>query len=87
VLEVRYCKSADSGAVLVLRDQPGGPAVWETDCAPIGVVHSEYEHEVTARVEGPVVWVTSRGSAGTFVEQIDLASGSRLSRTVRLNDN
>jgi hypothetical protein len=86
VLEVGYCRAADSGAVLVLRDRPGGRALWEGDCAPLGVAHSEYEHEVTVRVEGPVVWVTSRGSAGTFVEEIELSSGTCLSRVARLND-
>jgi hypothetical protein len=86
VLEVGYSRMADSGVHLVRRGGLLGRQVWEHWCRGLGVTHSEYQHDVTVRVEGPVVRVTSRGSDGTFVERLDLATGTRLGRVTRMDN-
>ena len=57
--------------------------MWEQHCAPLGVDHSKYKHEVVVHIEGRTAKVISRGSYGAFVERLDLDSGRRLARSVR----
>jgi hypothetical protein len=83
LLEFRYCTIADSGVHLRRYDRQGGCVLWERECARLGVLHSEYEHQVVIQIEGQTAKVTSRGSSGTFVERLDLASGRSLARSVR----
>ena len=83
VLEFRYGPISDSGVHLRRYDRQGGCVLWERGCAPLGVLHSEYEHQVFVQIEGQTAKVISRGSYGTFVERLDLASGRSLARSVR----
>lgn len=83
VLEFRYGPISDSGVHLRRYDRQGGGVLWERECAPLGVPHSEYEHLVVVQIEGQTAKVISRGSSGTFVERLDLASGRSLARSVR----
>jgi outer membrane protein assembly factor BamB len=74
----------DSG-VQVFRFEPGtGRQVWRAYCQSLGVSHSAYSHRATVVVEGERVKVTSRGSGGTFVELLELATGQQVGRTQRL---
>jgi hypothetical protein len=63
-------------------DRSPGRAVWRTDCAGLGVGHSEYQHTAKVEAEGRRVTVRSRGSGGSFTEVLDLRSGRRVRRTV-----
>jgi hypothetical protein len=83
VLEFRYCATADSGAYLRRLDRESGGVRWEQAVAPLGVGHSEYQHEVFVWVEGTTLKVVSRGYGGTFVERLDLESGRSLGRSAR----
>jgi hypothetical protein len=81
-LVFRYGRMSDSGVELQRLDARGG-TLWVQSCAPVGVCHSEYYHDVFAHVEGNTIKIISRGSYGTFVERIDLHSGRRIARSVR----
>jgi hypothetical protein len=81
-LVFRYGPISDSG-VQLRRLDPEGRTIWEQNCAPLGVGHSEYYHDVFAHIEGNTIKVISRGSYGTFVERLDLDSGKRIARSVR----
>jgi outer membrane protein assembly factor BamB len=76
-----YGSISDSGVNVVRLDQATGKVVWRAGCAPLGVPHSQYLHRATVAVEGARLRVTSEGSSGTFVEELDLRTGTRLSRT------
>jgi hypothetical protein len=77
-----YCPIADSGVQLVRFDVATGKVAWRAQCAPLGVDHSKYRHDVTVAVAGDRLRVTSKGSSGTFVEELDLQTGKQLKRTV-----
>jgi hypothetical protein len=85
VLEFRYSPIADSGVDLRKLDQRDTSTRWEQQCPPLGVAHTEYEHDVFVQVEGETLRVISRGSQGTFAERLDLQSGRRLARSVRMD--
>jgi hypothetical protein len=82
-LEFRYGPINDSGVQLRRLGRRGGDVLWEQECAPLGVGHSEYQHDVFVQVEGRTLKVISRGSQGTLFERLDLDSGRRLARSVR----
>jgi hypothetical protein len=75
-----YGGISDSGVQLARVRPATGKVVWRAYCKGLGVPHSEYYHRATVAVEGNKLRVTSRGSAGTFVEVLDLRSGRRLQR-------
>jgi hypothetical protein len=81
VVKYSYVQSGDSGVGLV-RQTAAGKELWRATCEPLGVSHSIYRHEVVVQREGDRLRVTSRGSGGTFVEVLELASGKRIERTV-----
>jgi hypothetical protein len=83
VVEYWYNQSSDSGVTLV-RKTAAGKELWRATCAPLGVSHFRYRHEVVVQREGDRLRVTSRGSLGTFVEVLELASGKRIERTEAL---
>jgi outer membrane protein assembly factor BamB len=75
-----YGSISDSGVQVVRVDPCRGKVAWRASCAPLGVDHSKYRHEAALRVEDGQVIVSSRGSAGKFVEWLDLRTGRRLKR-------
>jgi hypothetical protein len=83
LLEFRYCATADSGVDLRRLDHQDGNVLWEQAVAPLGVGHSEYQHEVFVWIEGTTLKVVSRGYGGTFVERLDLDSGKSLARSAK----
>ena len=83
VLEFRFGPISDSGVNLRRLNPQGGRVLWERHCVSLGVMHSEYVHDVFVHIEGRTAKVISRGSSGTFVERLDLDSGRRLARSVR----
>jgi outer membrane protein assembly factor BamB len=84
LLAFLYCQIADSGVQVVRLDPAGGKQVWRASCRGLGVSHSKYEQRAEAEIDGELVKVTSRGSYGTFVELLDLASGRQLGCGQRL---
>jgi outer membrane protein assembly factor BamB len=84
LLAFLYCRIADSGVQVVRLDPEGGKQVWQTSCRGLGVAHSKYEQHAEVEIDGEFVKVTSRGSYGTFVELLDLASGRQLGRGQRM---
>jgi outer membrane protein assembly factor BamB len=78
----RYGRIWDSGVWLTRLDPGTGKVVWHARCAPLGVGHSKYRHDVTVALDGDSLRVTSRGSYGTFVEDLDPGTGKQLKRTV-----
>jgi hypothetical protein len=78
-ITARYDAIADSGVELVRLDR-ANRELWHATCRPLGVGHSKYHQDVELRREGNQLRVVSRGSAGTFEELRDLASGRRLMR-------
>lgn len=72
-----YGHISDSGVDLVRLDGATGATKWETKVASLGVGHSEYLHVAYLDVQGPKVFVVSQGSAGSFYERVDLATGKR----------
>jgi outer membrane protein assembly factor BamB len=80
VVAFRYGCISDSGVDVVRIEPSGGKAVWQAYCDRLGVGHSKYFHEANVVVKGGKVQVTSRASGGTFIEELDLRSGKRLSR-------
>jgi outer membrane protein assembly factor BamB len=71
---------SDSG-VEVARIKPAtGKVVWKVECKPLGVGHSKYHHEARVEIQDKQLKVTSKGSAGTFIELLDLATGKQLER-------
>jgi hypothetical protein len=72
---------ADSGISVMRLNPESGKTLWSARCAPLGVSHSRYIHQVELAVTKDLVKVTSRGSAGTFIEVLDLGSGRQLGRT------
>jgi outer membrane protein assembly factor BamB len=76
-----YGQIRDSGVWVIRLNPATGKAVWRARCAPLGVGHSKYHHQATIRIKGDRAEVTSQGSAGTFVELLDLESGRRVKRT------
>jgi len=79
-VEYRYNETQDSGVHLVRRDSDG-KELWRALCDPLGVIHSLYLHQVEVRREGGRLVVTSRGSYGSFIELLELASGKRIERS------
>jgi hypothetical protein len=85
VLAFLYGRTSDSGVHLLRLDPVAGRVGWQAFSAcfhPRRVLApgSPYAHRVTVAVEGDRVRVTSRGSHGTFLEVLDLATGRQLSR-------
>jgi outer membrane protein assembly factor BamB len=80
---VAFCYGSifDRGVNVVRLDLATGEVVWRARCAPLGVAHSAYRHQATVAVEGDRLRVTSQGSSGTFVEELELRTGKQLSRT------
>lgn len=83
VLAFVYCRIADSGVQLHRFNPESGQRVWQANCSPLGVGHSEYSHEAEVVLADGRLRVTSRGSSGTFVEEIDERTGRSLSRVVQ----
>jgi outer membrane protein assembly factor BamB len=77
----RFSWLRDSGVQVTRFNPATGKVVWQTHCASLGGLHSEYEHRATVAVEGGRVKVTSRGSGGTFVEVLDAKTGRQLERS------
>jgi hypothetical protein len=75
-----YGRISDSGVDVVRLSPSDGKVAWRTHCKGLGVPHSKYNHQATVAVEGGRLRVTSRASAGTFVELLDLRSGRQLER-------
>jgi outer membrane protein assembly factor BamB len=76
----RYCPIADSGVALVRLDPANGKGKWSARCAGLGVAHSKYYHHATAQIEDDNLKVRSKGSAGRFIEWIDLRTGQQVRR-------
>jgi hypothetical protein len=80
VIAFLFSKISDSGVQVVRVDPLTGGVIWQARCKELGVLHSEYSHRAQVKVNGDTLRVTSQGSAGTFVEILDLASGEQLER-------
>jgi hypothetical protein len=85
VVAFLFDRISDSGVQLARLDPASGKVAWRISCDGLGVTHSEYEHDVTVKVEGSRLRVTSRASGGRFTELRDLRSGRRLRRTQRID--
>jgi outer membrane protein assembly factor BamB len=81
VVAFSYRSSFDSGVNVIRLDLATGEVVWRARCARLGVPHSRYWHQAAVAVAGDRLRVTSQGSSGTFVEELDLRTGKQLSRT------
>jgi hypothetical protein len=75
-----FDQMADSGVYIVRLDPSAGNAIWWARCAPLGVIHSEYEHRAEVTIGATFVRVTSKSSSGTFIELLDAATGRQLER-------
>jgi len=80
LVEYEYDSISDSGVGLQRFDPAHGTRRWAADCKALGVSHSLYQHHATVAVDGSQLRVTSRGSYGTFVEWLDLATGKQVRR-------
>jgi hypothetical protein len=79
-VEYAYCSIANTGVGLALLDAKG-KEVWRTTCNALSDVdHSKYRHKVTVEAKGNRLKVTSRASAGTFIEWLDLETGKHIRR-------
>ena len=76
----RFGRICDSGVQVMRFDPRTGKTVWTASCATLDVSHSKYHHQASVFIDGPCVRVTSRGSSGSFAENLDLATGKRLKR-------
>jgi hypothetical protein len=81
LLAFLYNRISDSGVQVIRLDPATGKQLWQADCKPLGVGHSNYSHYAIVVVQRDRVKVVSRGSYGTFVETLDLKSGRQVSRT------
>jgi outer membrane protein assembly factor BamB len=77
-----YCRFADSGVRLVRFNSATGKVAWRARCEWLGVDHSHYRHEASVTLMGDRLRVKSQGSAGTFVEELDVRTGKQVSRTL-----
>jgi outer membrane protein assembly factor BamB len=84
VLVFRYSRYSDTGVEVLRVNASSGDKVWDVDCPGLGVTHSKYGHRASVGVRGGKVYVTSRGSSGTFVESLDPETGLQLKRTVKM---
>lgn len=75
-----YGQIYDSGVHLVRFNPEDGAKKWVKYCQALGASHSKYSHRAEVEVENDQLRVTSRGSQGTFVELLDLATGMRIER-------
>jgi hypothetical protein len=82
LLAYLFGQISDSGVQVVRLKGSDGKVVWQARCAPLDMTHSKYRHHATLVVEGDRVRVTSRGAYGTFVELLDVRTGSQLKRTL-----
>ena len=80
LLAYRYCPISDSGVSLWRFDPCKGKARFHAFCESLGVDHSKYKHAATVTVEKGCLKVVSRGSAGTFIEMLELNTGKQISR-------
>jgi hypothetical protein len=79
-VEYGYCSIANTGVGLALLDDKG-KEIWRTSCNALSNVgHSKYHHKATVEVDGNRLKVTSRASAGTFIEWLDLETGMHIRR-------
>lgn len=77
-LLLRYICCADSG--VGIERVTDGTVVWRVHAASLGVAHNEYQHDIRAAIEDSQLVFTSYGSAGTFSERRDLATGELIER-------
>jgi outer membrane protein assembly factor BamB len=82
VVAYLYGRINDSGVQVLRLDPRTGRKMWEGQCRPLGVTHSEYDHRAVVEVSGGRLLVTSRGSGGTFVEALDAQTGHSVARRV-----
>jgi hypothetical protein len=80
VIAYLYGVISDSGVEVARIKPTTGKVIWKVECKPLGVGHSKYHHEATVEVQEKRLKVTSKASGGTFIEQLDLASGKQLER-------
>jgi hypothetical protein len=81
VIASQFGRICDSGVSLIRFDPTSGKAKWKAYCQGLHVGHSAYLHSASVTVKGGKLQVTSKGSYGTFVEMLDLKTGSHLQRT------
>jgi hypothetical protein len=75
-----HCDISDSGILVQLRSRRDGGLLWSRDVAGLEVAHSKYRHDAYTTIAGAHVQVVSQGSAGAFLEQLELESGASLAR-------
>jgi PQQ-like domain len=80
LLAFLHCTIADRGVEVMRLDPASGKVAWRAHCAGLGAWHSGYNHRAKLEVAGGRVRVTSVGSAGRFLEVLDLGTGVRVSR-------
>jgi outer membrane protein assembly factor BamB len=84
VVAFAYCGIGNSGVEVVRLNPESGQLIWEANCLPLpNVMHSEYDHKAEVLRTDGRLRVTSRGSAGTFVEELDERTGLRINRSLK----
>jgi outer membrane protein assembly factor BamB len=77
-----YSAISDSGVEVIRLHPHDGGEVYRVQCAGAGVDHSEYLHRADVRLNGDRVSVHSVGLDATFDQELALATGKTLRRSV-----
>jgi len=81
LVATRFGPISDSGVHVMRVTALDGAKRWQSYCQPLEVSHSKYRHRAEITSDLGKLKLTSRGSAGTFIEWLDPQTGKQVRRT------